>query len=188
MIQYYRIDPGVVASILRGEQQQPQSNGNGATAALPPAFIQEMTNLRARLDGRDAEDARRREGAVQSELDAFANAKDENGQLKNPFFSEVESDMARLAQIEISQGRTPSIADLYDAAVYANRETRTKVLAAREAEATRKAAAERKAKAEAAGRAASSITGSPGSGGSPAERRGPRSLREEISEAAADTA
>jgi len=185
MIQGYGIDPGAVAAILRGEPQ-PQTNGNGVVAAIPPQFLQEINQLKARQDARDAMESRQREMTVQQQLDAFANEKDESGALKNPYFSELERDMALLAQIEISQGKTPSIADLYDRAVYANRETRSKALAASQAEATKRAAAERKAKAEAANRAASSIAGSPGSGGSPAERRGPRSLRDEIAEAAAD--
>lgn len=187
MIQAYQIDPGAVAALLRGEQ--PQGNmGAGAPppAVIPPALLQEINTLKERVNGRDAADQAARETQTQSEIDAFANEKDASGQLKHPYFSELERDMMALAQIEISQGNRPSIADLYDRAVYANRETRSKVLAATTAEATRKAAAERKAKAEAATRAASSVAGSPGSGGSPAERRGPRSLREEIAEAAAE--
>ncbi len=187
MIQAYGIDPGAVAAILRGEAPGAQPNGNGAAAAvIPPQFVQQIQDLKARQDARDAADNRQRESSVQQQLEAFANEKDESGAVKHPYFSELERDMALLAQIEISQGKTPSIADLYDRAVYANRETRTKALAASQAEATRKAAAERKAKAEAANRAASSIAGSPGSGGSPAERRGPRTLREDLMDAAAE--
>jgi hypothetical protein len=192
IIQAYNIDPGAVAALLRGEAL-PATNGNQGNGAppqiaLPPALMEKLTTLETRLDSRDQAEQAARQAAVQAQLDAFANEKDENGLAKNPYFSELERDMALFAQIDISQGKTPVIADLYDRAVHANRETRSKVLAANSAEATRKAAAERKAKAEAAARAASSVSGSPGSGGSPAERRGPRSLREEIAEAAADTA
>jgi len=188
MIQAYNVDPGVVASILRGETPQATA-GNGAAqngAYVPPEVLQEIHNLRARQDARDAAEARRNEGASQAQIDAFANEKSETGALKHPFFSELESDMMMLARIDISQGKVPSVSDLYDRAVYANRETRAKVLAANSAEAQRKAAAERKAKAEASARASSSVVGSPGSGGSQAERRAPRSLRDEIADAAAE--
>ncbi len=189
MIQAYNIDPGAVAALLRGEQiPNAQPNGNGAAmpAVIPPELLQEVQTLRQRVDGRERAEQQQRESSTQAQIDAFANEKDESGAIKHPYFAELERDMMALAQIEISQGRVPTIPDLYDRAVYANRETRSKVLAAGQAQATRKAAAERKAQAERATRAASSINGSPGTGGSPAERSGPRSLRDEIAAAAAE--
>jgi hypothetical protein len=149
-------------------------------------LLQEINALKQRVNQRDAADQSARENSTQSQIEAFANEKDDTGSLKHPYFSELERDMAAFAQMDISQGKVPSIPDLYDRAVYANRETRTKALAASTAESARKAAAERKAQSERAARAASSVAGSPGAGGSPAERTGPRSLRDEIAAAAAD--
>lgn len=188
MITTYAIDPGRVAALLRGEAPQADM-GAGAQppqAQIPQQLLQEINTLKQRVESRELAEQTSRQTDTQAQIDAFANEKDETGALKHPYFSELERDMMVLAQIEISQGNRPSIADLYDRAVYANRETRSKLLAANQAETQRKAAAERKARAEAATRAASSVAGSPGSGGSPAERRGPRSLREEIAEAAAE--
>jgi transcriptional regulator of acetoin/glycerol metabolism len=133
-----------------------------------------------------AADQAAKEAAVNSQMDVFINEKDETGQLKHPYFSELERDMTMLAQTMLSQGMQPTIADLYQRAVYANPETRSKLLAANQAQEQRKAAAERKVQAVAATRAASSVNGSPGTGGSPAERRGVRPLRETIAEAFAD--
>lgn len=188
MIQAYNIDPGAVAALLRGEQiPGGQPNGVRPQQVIPPQVMETMTRLEQRINQRDQMEQQQREMSTQAQLDAFANEKDESGATKHPYFAELERDMMAIAQIEISQGKVPTIADLYDRAVYANRETRSKVLATEQAQATRKAAAERKAQAERATRAASSINGSPGTGGSsPAERSGPRSLRDEIAAAAAD--
>ncbi len=194
IISSYNIDPGRVAALLRGEQPQGDM-GAGAQppAAIPQQFLQAFNSLEERVIRREAEDQARiaadqsaREAAVSAQMDTFINEKDETGQLKHPFFSELDHDMRMLAQTLLSQGITPTIADLYERAVYANPTTRSKLLAANQAQEQRKAAAERKAKAESAMRAASSVNGSPGTGGSPAERRGPRSLREQIAEAAAE--
>ncbi len=194
MIAAYNIDPARVAALLRGEQPE----GNMGAAAQPPTaipqqFLQAFNSLEQRVNQREAEEQARmaaeraaKEGAVTSQMETFISEKDETGQLKHPFFSELERDMTMLAQTMLSQGIQPTIADLYERAVYANPTTRSKLLAANQAQEQRKAAAERKAKAEAATRAASSVNGSPGTGGSPAERRGPRSLREQIAEAAAE--
>jgi hypothetical protein len=195
IIRSYGVDPGAVAAFLKGEMPPPQ-NGNGygdQGSYVPPALFQKLDTMEQRLANREAADRNReaaeraaRENSTQSQIEAFANEKDDTGSLKHPYFSELERDMAAFAQMDLSQGRVPSIPDLYDRAVYANRETRTKALAASSAESARKAAAERKAQSERAVRAASSIAGSPGAGGSPAERTGPRSLRDEIAAAAAD--
>jgi hypothetical protein len=188
IIRSYGVDPGAVAAFLRGEAPA-STNGNGQAAPaayVPPELLQEINALKQRVNQRDAADQSARENSTQSQIEAFANEKDDTGSLKHPYFSELERDMAAFAQMDISQGKVPSIPDLYDRAVYANRETRTKALAASTAESARKAAAERKAQSERAARAASSVAGSPGAGGSPAERTGPRSLRDEIAAAAAD--
>jgi hypothetical protein len=190
MIQAYNIDPGAVAALLRGEQipggQPNGSNGAAPAAVISPQVVETITRLEQRINQRDQADQQQREMSTQAQIDAFANEKDETGAAKHPYFAELEHDMMVLAQIEISQGKVPTIADLYDRAVYANRETRSKVLADQRSQASRKAAAERKAQAERATRAASSIHGSPGTGGSPAERQGPRSLRDEIAAAVAE--
>ena len=188
MIQAYNVDPGAVAAVLKGEPiPGGQPNGVQPQQVIPPQVMETMTRLEQRINQRDMVEQQQRESSTQSQIDAFASEKDETGAVKHPYFAELERDMMVLAQIEISQGKVPTIPDLYDRAVYANRETRSKVLAAEQAQATRKAAAERKAQAERANRAASSITGSPGSGGSPAERGGKeRPLRDEIAAALAE--
>lgn len=187
LIQSYQVDPGAVAQILMGQQPAGQP---GSVTPLPPEFQQlssELQGLKQREQQRVTAETNARQAAAQQRIDVFAQEKDATGGLKHPFYSELESDMMALARIDLSQGKTPDIADLYERAAYANPETRSKLLAAQEAEVRRKAAAERKAKAVAAQRAASSVAGSPGSGQSPTEQRsGNRDLRATIEAAFAD--
>jgi hypothetical protein len=186
----YRVDPGVVAALLQGQiapAQQPTASADHVGGQLPPEAAARIAALEERENARAAAQQAERQAAVQSRIDAFAAEKDAAGNLLHPHFVELESTIAGLARLEIDQGRMPDLADLYDQAVYANRETRQKLLSAQADEQKRKALADRKAKAVAAQKAASSITGSPGTGQSPSEQRGrARSLREELDAAAAD--
>jgi hypothetical protein len=190
LIQNYRVNPGDVAAILQGQiapAQQPTASADHVGGQLPPEAAARIAALEQRENARAAAQQAERQAAVQSRIDAFAAEKDAAGNLLHPHFVELESTIAGLARLEIDQGRTPDLADLYDQAVYANRETRQKLLSAQADEQKRKALADRKAKAVAAQKAASSITGSPGTGQSPSEQRGrARSLREELDAAAAD--
>jgi hypothetical protein len=190
LIQQYRIDPGAVAALLQGQiaaAPQPTASADHVGGQLPPEAAARIDALERRENERIAAQRAQAEAAMQSRLDTFAAEKDGAGNLAHPYFAELESDMMALARLDLAQGKTPELADLYERASYANRETRQKLLSGREEEAKRKAAADRKAKAVAAQKAASSITGSPGTGQSPTEQRGrARSLREELDAAAAD--
>jgi hypothetical protein len=194
LIQTFKVDPGDVAGVLQGQlaaapaEQPAQPQGQ-----LPPEVAERIRALEERENARAQMQREAAEAATRAKMNTFAAEKDAAGNLLHPYYVDLENEMGMLAQTEIqlarSQGRQPNLdlADLYERAAYANRETRQKLLSAKDEEAKRKAAADRKAKAVAAQKAASSVTGSPGSGQSPGEQRGrARSLREEIAEAAAE--
>jgi hypothetical protein len=194
LIQGYKIDPGAVAAILQGQiaaaptDGQPPPNGElpPAVAAAIQAAVQP---LQQRENDRVAAQQLEATKATQNRIDTFAAEKDGAGNLAHPYFAELESDMMVLARADMQSfpGKIPDLADLYERAAYANRETRSKLLSAQAEEQKRKAQADRKAKAVAAQKAASSITGSPGTGQSPSEQRGrARTLRDTIVDAAAD--
>ncbi len=188
LIRNYKIDPGAVAAILQGQPRVNGADNQPPPVAIPQEVLQKIYSLEQWKINSEQAAQTERVGAAQRQIDSFAAEKDAAGNLAHPYFSEVESDMMALAQIDRSQGKPSDLADLYDRALYANRETRTKLLAAKEAEAKQKAAADRKARAAAAQRAASSVTGSPGSGQSPNEQRErAKSLREELEANAADS-
>ncbi|HEY1299233.1 MAG TPA: hypothetical protein VGF07_01975 [Stellaceae bacterium] len=208
LIHAYQADPGEVARILgelRGfapttghDGAAPGAGaggigaGNGAAAAPggAPAVFSGAGAVDPRLDARlraletetSAQKAAREAAEYTRagrEIETFANEKDAQGNLKHPFFAELEADMTVLAQSERIQGKAPVLAELYDRALWANPSTRDKHLALqRDAEAKR-AAEDRRAKAEQARRAAVSVTGAPGPG--QAQIGAPdRSLRDEI--------
>jgi hypothetical protein len=190
LIQNYKIDPGAVAAILQGQiaaAPPPAVSADHPNGELPPAVAARIQALEERENARAAAQQNQATAATQARLDTFAAEKDGAGNLAHPYFAELESDMTALARLDLAQGKTPDLADLYERAAYANRETRQKLLSAQADEQKRQALADRKAKAVAAQKAASSITGSPGTGQSPSEQRGrARSLREELDAAAAD--
>lgn len=94
-----------------------------------------------------------------NEVTQFAEEKDDQGNLKRPHFDDVAKDVARLIKAAKSDGETLSLQDAYDQAVYANPQTRQKVLAAQDAQRRAKEEAERKAKADAAKKAAFDVKG-----------------------------
>lgn len=160
---------------------------------LPPELVQELRDLRARLDAQENEKqtsqitaAREREAKVESDITNFKSAANEKGELLHPFYEEVEPVMVALAQSYVaSKQPLPPLAELYETAVRANPSTYAALRAAerRAWEAERDEQA--RAKAASARRAGSSVTGAPGSGQATAPIRGEMTLREQLEEAAA---
>jgi hypothetical protein len=192
LIRNYQVDPGAIAAILQGQLAQPANGADRAAAAhtvtIPPELARRLDELEARETQRAQEIQTNRETEAQRQIDHFAAEKDEQGNLKHPYFAELEPEIMRLARLDVAERKPIDLADLYDKAAYANRETRAKLLSAQSDEQKRKAAVERKAKAVAAQRAASSVTGSSPAGQTSTEqRRGIRSLREDLEEAAAES-
>jgi hypothetical protein len=192
----YNIDPARVAQALGiGAAREATTTAASKPAAeaaaspqVPAQVLQEIARLRQRAEAEDrakAEAARLSQAAAQqkflSELDAFRNARDDQGNLLRPHFSDLEEDMAHLALAAKSRGQAiPPLQQLYDKAVRANPSTYEAQRIADEQSAQRRRQDEARAKAAAAKRAGSSITGAPGTGQPPVGRSSARSLREEI--------
>ncbi len=172
------------------------SAADGVTTQLPPQVMEELRQLREGFQSfqQREQNARtaaiqQKEAAVETEISNFKSAVTDKGELLHPYFEEVEPAMIALAQSYVARKQQPPpIADLYDMAVYANPSTRQALLATQRVAQEAKAAEEARAKAASARRAASSVTGAPGSGQSSRPVRGELSLREQIEEAAADSA
>jgi hypothetical protein len=169
---------------------------NGQHAQLPPelttrlnAVDQFLADQQRRDQARAAEERRQSEGRVLSTIDQFAQAKGADGKPAHPHFDTVQDDMARLLMVAKQSGLPePTLAELYETAVWANPSTRATQLeatrAADEAQRTADAArlaTEARAKAEKSRRAGSSVTGSPGTGQSaPRPVKGSGSLRDDL--------
>ena len=181
LISHYKVDPAQVAEFLTNPQAAQMPAVTGAYGEVPPAVMREIEGLKAREAAREEAERNTRVMTAQQQIDAFAAEKDSAGNLTHPHFATVEAKMDLLARGYMAAGAPiPALSALYDEAVFANPETRSKLLAAHEAEIKQNAAAARKAKAEASQRAASSVTGSPGGGQAQRQPTEPRSLREEI--------
>lgn len=184
LIESYKIDPGAVARILTTARENGAIPAAAPTqAALPPEVMATINDLRTKVYARDAADRQRGEAAAQAQMDRFANEKDAAGNLSHPFFADVTEDMTALARIDAQAGRPLDLASLYDRAVYANPETRSKLLALQKDTEAKQAAAAAKAKTEAARAASSSVTGAPSPGQTANSKPAERPLRDTIADA-----
>ncbi len=163
MIAGYKVNPAAVADVLNGlaNGQQPPMQ-QPVQAALPPELLQKIERLEQDARLRTETENQRALDTAQRQIDTFANEKTAEGDLKHPFFADVEDAMMQLAQVARHQGRSLQLDDLYDSAVWANPETRTKLRQLETERDAKRAAVERKAKADAAKRASVSTAGSPG--------------------------
>lgn len=192
IISNYRIDPGEVARFLQG-QQQTLAPANGEAAghqngyAADPALVNQVQQITNYIR-QDADQRRlQAETAAQAQIDSFVAEKNPDGTLKRPFYSELEPAITELARFERSQGRTPSLGDLYEKAVWANQSTRDRQLSSQRQADEKRAAEDRKAKADAARKASSSVSGAPSPGSTSQRTPSARSLRADL-EAAAEEA
>ena len=129
------------------------------------------------------------ENRAQASIEAFKEETDGRGNLLHPHFDEVEADMLAIVQgLKASGKQVPPLKDLYERAVYANPETRGKVLTALQQQEAAKRAQAAKDKAANARRAGSSVTGSPSGPGMSAQRQQDRPLRAELEAAFQDNA
>jgi hypothetical protein len=135
---------------------------------------------------------------VMTEIEQFSSAVDNAGVALHPHFSEVENQMAVLAELARASGRSiPPLSELYEQAVWANPSTRQSMLDERNAAAEAQRAADEKkrheevrAKAAASRRAGASVSGAPGSTSQAAAGRpnGTGSVREALLAAAEEHA
>lgn len=144
-----------------------------------PAYTklqQELAELRRSVQTREQQEAQTRLNTTLTEINTFAEEKDESGNPKRPHFAEVVNDMMMLAQAVRASGQTPKLQDLYDRAVWANPEVRQKLIAAEKQAQAKLEADEAAKKAARAKKASASVSGSPGA----SAPRTDRTLREEL--------
>jgi hypothetical protein len=139
---------------------------------------QELQQLKQSVVQREQYATQQRLSTVQSELQMFAEAKTEAGELAHPYFEEVVEDMVSLAKAEQAGGKTPTVGDLYDRAVWANPTVREKLLAAQRDAAAKKAEQEARAKAAKAKIAKKTLRSSPDG-----EVSGDLTLRQQLEQA-----
>jgi hypothetical protein len=88
------------------------------------AMQQQIAQLQGTINNQQLQAQNMQKQEVQTMIDNFQTAKDADGNLKHPHFDVVQNQMSGL----ISSGVAKDIASAYEMAVYANPETRAKVL------------------------------------------------------------
>ena len=88
------------------------------------AMQQQIAQLQGTIQNQQQQAQNMQKQEVQTLIDNFQTAKDEDGNLKHPHFEAVQNQMAAL----VGSGQAKDIAQAYDMAVFANPETRAKVL------------------------------------------------------------
>lgn len=128
------------------------------------ALQQEIAELKGQFTSRQLAEQASQKSQVEQTITEFAEAKTEAGAPAHPYFSDVEADMAALAQADRAAGKTPDIADLYERACWQNPSIREKLLSEQQSEAQRKAVEEKRKRAAKAKKASKSVSSSSGSG------------------------
>lgn len=171
-----------------GQQAQPQMRVDPVTGQLYQhvgALENRIQQVTGYLEREQQERAARTNAEAVREIEAFANATDEHGNPKFPFFSEVEQEMAALIRSGQVSGQN-TLEEAYDRAVWANPATRTKLQEDIQARSRREAQRQEQEKAKAAQKSAASLRGT--GGGSPASQDsqpGSDNLRDQLRHAMA---
>ena len=141
-------DPGVAdgsadPEMLSLRQQLGETNGE------LQAFKAQMHNG---AQERAATDQQSQVDAYTREIEVFAEAKSDGGKLLHPHFEEVRIEMGRQSATQLEEGKQPTLAGLYDSAIWTVPSVREKLIAKQrhEADVELRAAGEekvRKAKA-----------------------------------------
>jgi hypothetical protein len=164
--QQYGID---LSQFENPDYEAPQQNQELESLKRELAQIRQSTQLR------DQQAAQEKQQTILSRIQDFASEKDETGSPAHPHFEDVINDMVALAQAERAMGREPDLVKLYDQAVWANPQTREKVLSSQKEAEERRRQADARKKAKDAQKASRSVRGS-----SVQTQKAELSLREEL--------
>lgn len=115
---------------------------------------------------------------LQTEVTNFATAKNDKGELAHPYFEDVQTEMARIANgYKAMNEAPPALEALYQMAVRANPSTYERLVAQNTAQLAAKQKEEVRAKAEKAKKAGSSVTGAPRGGQPKLNGADPKGIR-----------
>lgn len=181
IIQSYKVDPAQVAAYLQGTAPQQHQNGtvqNGYSA--DPALLQKVQEIEQTVTSWQRQQSEGKQAEARSQIERFAQEKNPDGSLKNPYFSELESVITELAQFEQSQGRSIDLPTLYKRAVRLDDSTYQRELSSQRQADEKRVAEERRAKTEAAKRASSSVSGAPSPGATSQRTSSSRGVRDSL--------
>jgi len=203
IIKGYNVDPQSVFRALgyqipAAQDGEPPPPAAASSTTLPPEVQQVLQHVVNRVETFEQQQRRQQQeqmaqaaSRVESEIKRFAQETDASGAPLRPYFSEVEDEMALIADSYTRKGGDiPPLQELYEAAVWANPITRARVqqdmTAAAEAQrvaADRKRAEEARARSARAQRAAAPVTGAPRTGLGDPRETSELSLRQQLERA-----
>ena len=114
---------------------------------------------------------------VRDRISQFKSETDIQGNLKHPYFDELESDMAQLAQVDQVNGKVSNLSELYENATWANSTVREKVLNGQKSINLKQQEKERQEKLAKAKKAGSSISTGNTNSQKPSE---PKTVEQEV--------
>ena len=146
--------------------------------AVVTPLQQQVAQLTGGIQSQMAAQQAAAQQAAMREVQEFRDEKGKDGKPTHPYFDEVRTMMASMAQAEAAAGRTPDIATLYEQATWADPSVRAKRQLAEKKSAE---AAARKADQERARKARAAAGGLGGSGGG--AKAQPKTRAEQLAEA-----
>ena len=156
----------VIQNVMRNFNIDPQTVMNQPQASPEIMSLQnELMGLKQQLSQKEQLQQQEEQARIQSEIEAFASDP------ANIYFNDVKSDMAIL----LESGKAGDMKEAYDMAIWANPQTRSRLLEAQAAEQK----AKRQKEIEAKKKAASSLSTTSGQNGQ-SGKSNPKSLREEL--------
>lgn len=155
-----------------------QATENVQTDPNVARLEQQLNGLQQQIQQTQEAEAQQRQTEILNEIDAFSQQKTEAGELAHPHFEEVYEDMTLLAQVQKSQGKNPSLSDLYETACRMNTAVNEKIQAAQREAAEKDRLEAARQKAAKAKQASKTVDGTP-SGASPSESL---SLRDQLAQ------
>lgn len=149
------------------------SEDDGAAANVDPnlaSLMQRLDRIESYLQTQTKSAEEQAQQQVRAELQRFADAKDDKGAPKHPYYEQVKALMGAL----MGSGRAPDLDTAYDMACRADPDVSAKIASARQAQEERERARQQREKAAAAGKAGSSISGTPADRAPPEDTGDPR--------------
>lgn len=135
---------------------------------------QQVNELKQQLQQRDQEQQQASQQQIQQQVQEFANEKDEEGNLKRPYFEQLKPAMGGLLQ----SGHATSLEDAYEQAKWADPKVREELLKEQQRQASQQTEKQRKQKAQKAKKARTPSSSAPTGG----EQEQPKDLRSELDE------
>lgn len=100
------------------------SDAYNVTQAPENEFENRLRSIQQIVEAQQAYFAEQQKQAANKQVDDFANAKDDSGNLKHPYFDEVRADMAKL----INGGICEDLDSAYNHCIWANESVRNKIV------------------------------------------------------------